>query len=132
MIKVLFRILSFQTDRWPLAALCLAALMLLDACAVNPATGTPNLVLMSSNREKEIGLEEHEKILQSVILYDDEVLNEYVIEIGNRVALAGDRPNLEYQFFLIDSPEINAFALPGGYIYFTREIPAAMYMLTGG
>ena len=122
MIKVQFRTLSFRTGRWPLAALCLAALMLLDACAVNPATGTPNLVLMSSSGEKEIGLEEHEKILQSVILYDDEVLNEYVIEIGNRVALAGDRPNLEYQFFLIDSPEINAFALPGGYVYVNRGL----------
>ena len=108
--------------RWPLAAFCLAALLLLDACAVNPATGTPNLVLMSGDREKEIGLEEHEKIVQSSIFHEDEALNEYVTEIGNRVARVSDRPELDYQFFIIDSPEINAFALPGGYVYVNRGL----------
>ncbi len=110
--------------RWPLFALCLAALLSLDSCAVNPATGAPNLVLMSGDREKEIGQEEHEKIAQSSIFYQDEALNEYVAEIGNRVAQAGDRPDLEYQFFIIDSPEINAFALPGGYVYVNRGLIA--------
>lgn len=108
--------------RWSLLAWCLAALMLLDSCAVNPATGTPNLVLISASGEQEIGLEEHEKIVQSSVFYEDEAMNEYVTEIGNRVALAGDRPELEYQFFIIDSPEINAFALPGGYVYVNRGL----------
>lgn len=104
------------------ASLCLAALLLLDACAVNPATGTPNLVLMSGDREKEIGLEEHEKIAQSSVFYEDEALNAYVTEIGNRVARVGDRPDLEYQFHIVDSPEINAFALPAGYVYVNRGL----------
>ncbi len=107
---------------WPFLALCLALLALPSGCAVNPATGAPNLVLMSAEREKKIGLEEHEKIMQGVILYENEALNAYVSEIGNRLAKVGDRPELEYQFFIIDSPEINAFALPGGYIYVNRGL----------
>ena len=116
------RIENFTANRWPLAVLALLALLLLDGCAVNPATGSPNLVLMSGDREQEIGLEEHEKIVQSSVFYEDEALNEYVTEIGNHVASVGDRPELEYQFFIIDSPEINAFALPGGYVYVNRGL----------
>ncbi len=122
MNRLLDYISDIATRCWPLFALCLAALLLLDACAVNPATGSPNLVLMSGDREKEIGLEEHEKIVQSSVFYEDEALNEYVTDIGNRVAQAGDRPDLDYQFFIIDSPEINAFALPGGYVYVNRGL----------
>ncbi len=122
MNRLLRYIREIAAVRWPLFALSLAALMLLDSCAVNPATGSPNLVLMSGDREKEIGLEEHEKIVQSSIFYEDEALNEYVTDIGNRVAQVGDRPDLEYQFFIIDSPEINAFALPGGYVYVNRGL----------
>ncbi len=122
MNRIPFLVRRAAAGRGPLLASCLAALTLLEGCAVNPATGTPNLVLMSGDREQEIGLEEHEKIVQSSVFYEDETLNEYVTEIGNRVAQAGDRPNLEYQFFIIDSPEINAFALPGGYVYVNRGL----------
>ena len=122
MNSLLCYIRDIAAVRWPLFAFSLSALMLLDACAVNPATGSPNLVLMSGDREKEIGLEEHQKIVQSSIFYEDEAMNEYVTEIGNRVAQVGDRPDLEYQFFIIDSPEINAFALPGGYVYVNRGL----------
>ncbi len=106
------------------ASLCLAALPLLKGCAVNPATGSPNLVLMSAEREKEIGREEHQKIAQSSSFYEDEALNDYITEIGNRMAEVGDRPELDYRFFIIDSPEINAFALPGGYVYINRGLLA--------
>ncbi len=94
----------------------------LASCAVNPATGSPNLVLMSENREKEIGLEEHEKVLSSMPLFEDEVLLTYVREVGNKAAAVSHRPDLEYTFNIIDSPEINAFALPGGYVYVNRGL----------
>ena len=122
MKKLLEYIRNMVARRMPLFALCLAALLLLDACAVNPATGSPNLVLMSSEREREVGLEEHEKLMETAIVYDDDALSDYVTEIGNRIAQAGDRPGLDYRFFVIDSPEINAFALPGGYIYVNRGL----------
>ena len=94
----------------------------LVSCAINPATGGANLVLMSERKEKEIGLEEHEKVLASMPIFEDEKLLAYVREVGNAVAKVSHRPNLEYQFHIIDSPEINAFALPGGYVYVNRGL----------
>jgi predicted Zn-dependent protease len=104
------------------AVLCVLAFSALSSCAINPATGGPNLVLMSQNREKEIGLEEHEKVLASTQLYEDEELLAYVTRVGNKVAAASHRPDLEYTFTLIDSPDINAFALPAGYVYVNRGL----------
>lgn len=101
-------------------ALCL--LPILNSCAVNPATGSANLVLMSESREKEIGQEEHEKVLASMPLFEDEELLAYVREVGNKAAAVSHRPDLEYTFNIIDSPEINAFALPGGYVYVNRGL----------
>ena len=89
----------------------------LSSCAINPATGGANLVLMSENREKEIGLEEHEKVIGNQPLVEDGPLLDYVREVGNKMAKVSHRPDLEYHFNIIDSPEINAFALPGGYVY---------------
>ena len=97
-------------------------LLSLGGCAVNPATGGANLVLMTENKEKEIGREEHEKVLASMPIYRDEALQAYVEEIGNKVAAVSHRPDLTYTFTLIDNPEINAFALPGGYVYVNRGL----------
>lgn len=96
----------------------------LSSCAINPATGGANLVLMSENREKEIGLEEHEKVIGNQPLVEDGPLLDYVREVGNKMAKVSHRPDLEYHFNIIDSPEINAFALPGGYVYVNRGLLA--------
>ena len=111
--------LPIATKHLFLGALLMPAII---SCAVNPATGGPNLVLMTENREKEIGKEEHEKVLSSMPVYNDEKLQAYVIKVGNKVAAVSDRPDLEYTFTIIDSPEINAFALPGGYVYVNRGL----------
>jgi predicted Zn-dependent protease len=100
----------------------LLSMMGLQSCAVNPATGAPNLVLMSESRELEIGEEEHEKVLASMRVVEDQQLNNYVNEVGQRVAAGSHRSDLEYTFTVIDSPEINAFALPGGYVYINRGL----------
>ena len=116
---------STLTNRIPRAATLIIALSLfsfLTSCAVNPATGSANLVLMSESREKEIGLEEHEKVLASMPLLEDEELLAYVREVGNKAAAVSHRPELDYTFNIIDSPEINAFALPGGYVYVNRGL----------
>jgi len=116
---------STLTNRISRAATLIIALSLLSfltSCAVNPATGSANLVLMSESREKEIGLEEHEKVLASMLLFEDEELLAYVREVGNKAAAVSHRPDLEYTFNIIDSPEINAFALPGGYVYVNRGL----------
>ncbi len=91
-------------------------------CAVNPATGTPDFVFMSEESEIKKGRELHEKIIASTPIYQDESLNQYVNEIGQKLAKLSDRPDLAYTFTIIDSPDINAFALPGGYIYINRGL----------
>ena len=81
--------------------IALSLLSFLTSCAVNPATGSANLVLMSESREKEIGLEEHEKVLASMPLLEDEVLLAYVREVGNKAAAVSHRPELDYTLSLI-------------------------------
>lgn len=102
-----------------LTALCSTVLL---SCATNPATGRPNLVMMSESREMEIGREEHEKVMASMRVMQEGPVTEYVREVGQRVANASHRDDLDYTFTVIDSPEINAFALPGGYVYINRGL----------
>lgn len=113
-------------SRVSLGLLAVLCLFFIQSCAVNPATGDANMVFMSESREKEIGQEEHEKILASMPMYEDEELLAYVNKVGNRVAAVSHRPDLDYQFFIIDSPDINAMALPGGYVYVNRGLLSFM------
>lgn len=108
----------------PLAWIGPAALAaLLNAgCASNPATGNVDFVSMSETREIEIGREEHEKLMAAGAAYGDEDLQAYINRIGQRLAKASDRPDIEYTFTVIDDQNINAFALPGGYIYINRGL----------
>ena len=106
--------------RWLLVTL--AVVLTLQSCAINPATGQGNLVLTSERRELEIGEEEHAKVLASMRVVEDQRVNDYVTEVGQRVAQGSHRSDLEYTFTVIDSPEINAFALPGGYVYINRGL----------
>jgi predicted Zn-dependent protease len=61
-------------------------------------------------------------VRQEMGLYEDDDLQRYVQELGMRLARASERPNLPWSFAVVDSPAVNAFALPGGYIYITRGI----------
>lgn len=72
--------------------------------------------------DAEIGKRLHEELLLTERFYHDEALNEFVDRIGQKVAANSDWPELEYHFFIIDSGDINAFALPGGYIYVNRGL----------
>ncbi|MEX0810374.1 MAG: M48 family metalloprotease [Dongiaceae bacterium] len=113
--------------RWHYAAI-LAILLLpaLAACSTNPATGQSSFTgCMSEGQERSIGQEYHPQILQEFSgAYDDPALQAYVNEIGQRLAKTSERPNLNYTFTVLDSPVVNAFAVPGGYIYITRGLMA--------
>jgi predicted Zn-dependent protease len=104
------------------AAAMLAAAMLLSACATNPVTGGTDIVTMSEAQEIELGRQMHPKILQQYGRFEDEALQAYVNDVGQRIARASHRPGLQYTFTVLDSDEVNAFALPGGYVYITRGI----------
>jgi len=72
--------------------------------------------------EVKLGRKEHEKLLKTTHFYQDEALNAYVNEVGQKLAANSDWTDIDYHFFIIDSPDINAFALPGGYIYINRGL----------
>lgn len=99
----------------------LCGLYFISSCAVNP-TGGIDLVTMSESREIELGTERHQQILQENPVYQDQQLQDYVNEIGQKLAAESHRPDIEYTFTVIDSPDINAFALPGGFIYINRGL----------
>ncbi len=98
------------------------ASLLLTDCAQNPVSGNPNFVTMSESQEVQVGRKEDVKVRQQYGVYDDKALQKYVNDVGQRLAKESHRPALQYTFTVVDSPEINAFALPGGYIYITRGI----------
>lgn len=103
-----------------------AALMLLAGCQTNPATGERQFTaFMSPAQEQQTGDEEHPKILEEFGgAYGDKKVTGWVQEVGERVASFGDKPDLHYTFTVLDTPVINAFALPGGYVYITRGLLA--------
>jgi predicted Zn-dependent protease len=94
------------------------------SCAVNPATGERQLALVSESQEIQMGLESDQQLVTSMGTYDDAGLAVYLDGIGKRMAARSERPNLPWTFRVMDDPVVNAFALPGGYIYITRGIMA--------
>lgn len=108
-----------MTLRLTFAALVFAGA---GACATNPVTGQRELALMSEEQEIQLGREADAEIRQSMGVYNDPELQRYVQEVGLGLARASERPHLPWSFAVVDSPAINAFALPGGFIYLTRGI----------
>ena len=102
----------------------LLPLLFLSACSTNPATGRNQFSLMGPQQEASIGASEHQKIIQQFGVYNDPALQRYVTEIGNRIVPYTENPNQRYTFTLLDSDMVNAFALPGGYVYVTRGLLA--------
>ena len=98
----------------------------LSGCAVNPVTGKQDFVVLSEEQEIQMGREYNAQILRQYQIYEDEKIQNYVQSIGESLAKKSHRPNLIYRFTVLDSPEINAFALPGGYIYINRGLMAYM------
>jgi predicted Zn-dependent protease len=106
------------TALFPVLALSAAA------CSTNPATGGTQLSLISESQEIEMGREADAAIVAQMGLYPDEALQRYVHQLGTRLAATSERPNLPWTFRVIDDHAVNAFALPGGFIYVTRGIMA--------
>jgi predicted Zn-dependent protease len=105
-------------------------LISISGCATNPATGDTDMVGMSEQEEIEIGKQQHQMVLREYSVYGDVELQGYVQYVGEKVAANSHRPDLDFTFTVLDSPEVNAFALPGGFIYITRGLMA--YLNTEG
>ena len=102
----------------------LLILLIFSGCSVNPVTGQKDFVMMTENDEISLGRKYHVQVLQQTPAYHDQELQEYVQKIGDSLSIKSHRPNLFYRFTVLDSPDINAFALPGGYIYINRGLMA--------
>lgn len=102
----------------------MATVLLMNMCAVNPVTGKKQIVLMSEAQEIEMGKSADPQIIAQYGLYEDKALQDFITQKGKAMAAVSHRPGLDYQFRIVDSDVINAFAVPGGYVYFTRGIMA--------
>ena len=103
-------------------SLTIGSLLALTGCATNPVTGEREFVMMSEAQEIAMGRKADVEVRREMGLYDDDALQRYVEEIGLELASHSHRPELPWSFAIVDSPAINAFALPGGFIYLTRGI----------
>lgn len=102
-------------------AICLLGI---TSCAVNPVTGKKQVVFMTEGQEIAMGQQSDPEVIAFFGLYDDPELQKFISEKGKELAAVSHRPKIAYEFKIVDSPVINAFAVPGGYVYFTRGIMA--------
>jgi len=100
------------------------SLFVINGCATNPVSGGSDFVLMSEEQEIALGRKYSAEIIKDMPLYEDPELAKRVQAIGEQVAASSHRPELIYRFTVLDSTDVNAFALPGGYIYITRGLLA--------
>jgi predicted Zn-dependent protease len=96
------------------------------SCAMNPATGRNQLMLVSESQEIEMGRQYDQQVVASIGLYPDSAWQRYIQQLGSQLAAEGERPQLPWTFRVVDDPAVNAFALPGGFIYVTRGLLAHM------
>mgnify|MGYP001158382488 FL=1 len=94
-----------------------------SSCVVTPSSGQREISLMSEKDEKAIGKAEHPKIIKQFGgIYKNNTLQNYIESLGKFLVSTSESPNLKFTFTILNSPIINAFALPGGYIYLTRGL----------
>ena len=101
--------------------------LLLAGCGttvVNPVTGRQERTVMDEAAEVAEGRKAHEQVLAEYGVYANPALHAYVNAVGQKLAAQSHRSQLKWTFTVLDSPEVNAFALPGGYVYITRGIMA--------
>src|SRR5581483_12043683 len=92
------------------------------ACSTNPATGRPQLDMYTEQQEIALGRRYDAQVREQVGVYDDARLQVYVERLGCALAARSERPDLPWRFAVLDDPSVNAFALPGGYVYVTRGL----------
>ena len=106
------------------SGLALILFLLGGSCATNPVSGGPELMLLSESEEIQLGKQTDTEVRKEYGVYEDQKLNAYLNDMCQRLAKVSHRPNLPYKFEIVDASAVNAFAVPGGYVYFTRGILA--------
>ena len=106
------------------AAAVLAASLFLNSCATNPVTGRREISLVSESQEIQMGKEYSAEVVQSIGLVNNPSLQSYVKGLGAALAAKSERPGLPWEFHVVDDAAVNAFAIPGGFIFVTRGLLA--------
>jgi predicted Zn-dependent protease len=104
----------------------LSSALMIWGCAVNPVTQKREIMIYSDADEVEMGREAHAEVIRQYGKYEDPSLQSYTNGIGQGLAEVSHRPNIQYHYMVVDKPFINAFALPGGYVYITRGMLALL------
>lgn len=99
-----------------------AALVAGTGCATNPVTGKSEISLVSESQEIQMGKAAAQDVANSIGYVNDPELQAYVAGIGMKMAKASERPNLPWEFHVVNDASVNAFALPGGFIFVTRGL----------
>lgn len=103
-------------------SVCLVVGIMLMGCATTGPGGKKSLILISDAQEVEIGKQVDQQVRAENALLPDSVWQAYVTEVGEKIVKVCDRPGLDYQFHVIESDQVNAFACPGGFLYFYTGI----------
>ena len=98
--------------------------LLSGSCATNPVSGGPELMLLNESDEIKLGKQTDAEVRKQYGVYQDQKLNAYLNDMCQKLAALSHRPNLPYQLEIVDASVVNAFAVPGGYVYLTRGILA--------
>jgi predicted Zn-dependent protease len=106
------------------AFFALLVIVAISSCAKNPVTGKKEFMLMSESQEMALGRDYDPSIVAQFGVYDHPQMQAFINEKGKQMAAISHRPNMNFEFKVLDSPVVNAFAVPGGYVYFTRGIMA--------
>ncbi len=116
-------LMSFNARSIWTALLLLTAMFMSVGCSTNPATGEKQLNWLSNDRERSLGAEASPKFVEQ---YGGDIpsdsIQQYVSDLGHRLAAVSERPDLDWEFHAVDSGVINAFALPGGKVFVTRGL----------
>lgn len=110
--------------RWgrTMPASALPGLLVAAGCAINPVSGNRELALVSEAQEIEMGRQGAAEVAATIGLHPDATLQAYVDRIGQTLAAKTERPQLAWEFHVVDDAAVNAFALPGGFIFVTRGL----------
>jgi predicted Zn-dependent protease len=92
------------------------------SCAINPVSGEREFVMVSEAQEIAMGRQGSTEVIAAIGRVPDAGLQSYVNEIGQGMARQSERPELAWEFHVLDDASVNAFAMPGGYIFVTRGL----------
>jgi predicted Zn-dependent protease len=101
-------------------------LLWFSSCATNPVTGKQELMLLNESDEINMGSKTDVEVVEEYGIFEDPKLAAYINDLCQRLGKLSHRPDLPYRLKILDSSVVNAFAVPGGYVYFSRGILATL------